>query len=231
MRFFFFILSLLLMQQAAAGLRDVDFDPHRGAQLPLNLAFRENGSEVRLDRYFGRAPVVLELGYLGCLNLCSTTIVGASEALSRTGLAPGKDYTALFVSIDPRDESARPERREGWHVLTGAASAAVLAQRAGFRYAYDRESGEFAHPAGFLIVTPDGRIAQYFGGVRFDAHALRDALLAADAGATPSALERVLLVCFHDPVTGKYSETVLHTLQVAGLAFLAALGLLAWRRL
>jgi protein SCO1/2 len=231
LRAFFLVLALLVIREAVAALRDVDFNARPGAQLPLNLAFREAGSEIRLDRYFGRAPVVLELGYLGCVNLCSTTLVGASEALSRTGLEPGKDYTALFVSIDPRDETARPERREGWHVLTGAASAAVLAQRAGFRYAYDPDSGEFAHPAGFLVVTPDGRIAQYFGGVRFDAKALREALLAAEVGAAPSPLQRVLLVCFHDPVTGKYSETALHALQLAGVAFLAALGLLAWRRL
>jgi len=230
-RLAFALLSMVLAHASLAGLRDVDFDARMGAQLPLNLSFREGGSTVRLDRYFGRAPVVLELGYLGCINLCSATIVGASEALSRTGLEPGKDYTALFVSIDPRDETARPERREGWHVLTGAASAAVLAQRVGFRYAHDPESGEFAHPAGFLVVTPEGRVAQYFGGVRFDAQALRDALLAAEAGTPRSALERVLLVCFHDPVSGRYNEEVLRALQVAGVAFLAALGFLAWRRL
>jgi protein SCO1 len=225
------ILSLFLAHASVAGLGEVDFDPRMGAQVPLNLSFREGTSEVRLDRYFGRAPVVLELGYLGCINLCSTTIIGASEALSRTGLEPGKDYTALFVSIDPRDETARPERREGWHVLTGAASAAALAQRVGFRYAHDPESGEFAHPAGFLVVTPEGRVAQYFGGVRFDAQALRDALLGAEAGTPRNALERVLLVCFHDPVSGKYSEEVLHALQVVGIAFLAGAGFLAWRRL
>jgi protein SCO1/2 len=230
-RFFFVILSLVLAQAAQAGLRDVNFDPNLGAQLPLNLLFKEGASETRLDRYFGREPVVLELGYLSCINLCSTTLIGASEALSRTGLQPGKDYTALFVSIDPRDETARPERREGWHVLTGAASASVLARRVGFRYEHDPDSGEFAHPAGFVVVTPDGRVAQYFGGVRFDARALRDALLAAEAGRTPSPLEQVLLVCFHDPVSGKYSEAVLHLLQLAGVAFLAALGFLAWRRL
>jgi protein SCO1/2 len=231
MRGCFLIVSLVLAQAALAGLGDVGFDVRPGAQLPLNLTFRENGQDVRLDRYFGRAPVVLELGYLGCMNLCSTTIVGASEALSRTGLDAGKDYTALFVSIDPRDETARPERREGWHVLTGAASAAVLAQRVGFRYARDPDSEEFAHPAGFVVVTPEGRVAQYFGGVRFDAGALRNALLAAEAGRTQSLLEQVLLVCFHDPVSGKYSHAVLQILQLAGVGFLAALGFLAWRRL
>src|SRR5207237_10552867 len=113
------LIGALFLGTATAGLRDVDFDPHPGAQLPLNVLLHEGRRAVRLDRYFGGAPVVLQLGYLGCINLCSTTIVGTSEALSRTGLVAGRDYIALFVSIDPQDERASPHEREGWHVLTG----------------------------------------------------------------------------------------------------------------
>ena len=223
-----FLLLLVFAQQSAAGLRDVAFDPHPGAPLPLNLAFRENGREVRLDRYFGRAPVLVELGYLSCRNLCSTTLVGVEEALSRTGLRPGRDYTALFVSIDSADERSQPEPRDGWHILTGAASAAALARRIGFPYAYEESSGQFSHPAGFVVATPEGRISQYFGGVRFDATQLRAALL---GDRKKDLVEQVLLVCFHDPVTGRYSETVLDAVRVAAALFLLGAGLLAWRRL
>ncbi|MBV9362003.1 MAG: hypothetical protein JO292_11495, partial [Betaproteobacteria bacterium] len=71
------LLALLIVQSALAGLRDVDFDPHAGAHVPLNVPLHEGDRAVRLDRYFGTAPVVLQLGYLGCINLCSTTLVGA----------------------------------------------------------------------------------------------------------------------------------------------------------
>ena len=53
MRLAFALLSMVLAHASLAGLRDVDFDPRMGAQLPLNLGFREGGSTVRLDRYFG----------------------------------------------------------------------------------------------------------------------------------------------------------------------------------
>ncbi|MBV8030700.1 MAG: SCO family protein [Betaproteobacteria bacterium] len=224
-------LSLFVLSfSAQAGLRDVEFIEQPGAELPLNVEFREDGRPAPLHRYFGRSPVVIELGYLSCLHLCSTTRMGVMEVLSRTGLEAGRDYTALFVSIDPRDESGPPQRREGWHVLTGATPAAVLAGRIGFRYGYEAASGEFAHPAGFVVVTPEGRVAQYFGGVRFDAQAVREALVAAANGRKPSVIERVLLVCFHDPVSGRYNSAILDALRVAAALFLAALAFFAWRR-
>lgn len=224
-----FLFCLLLAQPAAAGLRDVDFDPHPGAYVPLNVAVHERARGARLDRYFGVLPVVLQLGYYGCVNLCSTTLVGADEALSRTGLKADRDYIALFLSIDPRDERAPAEERPGWHMLTGAASAAAVARAVGFRYAYDADSGEFAHPAGFVVLTPDGTVADYFPGVRFDPQVLRDAIASAQRGRTASTFERLLLVCFHDPELARHTPAVLDALRLAMALFVAALGLLAWR--
>ncbi|HEX5476976.1 MAG TPA: SCO family protein [Burkholderiales bacterium] len=223
------LLCLLASGNATAGLRDVDFDPQPGTQLPLNVQFHEAGRPVRLEHFFGRAPVVLQLGYFGCINLCSTTLVGAAEALERTGLVAGKDYTALFVSIDPRDEAAPPERRAGWHFLTGAKSAAAVARKIGFKYFFEKETGQYSHPAGFVVLDELGRVSAYFPGVRFDPARLREALLA--QGGEPGAFEHLLLVCFHDPLTGRYSESALNALRAVIFAFLAALGWLAWRRL
>lgn len=225
------VLLLLIACPAFAGLRDVDFDPRPGAHVPLNVPLHEGARSVRLDRYFGTAPVVLQLGYLGCINLCSTTLVGADEVLSRTGLAPERDYVALFVSIDPRDEREPPYKRAGWHVLTGAASAGAIARAVGFRYSYDKASGEFAHPAGFVLLTPEGNVASYFPGVRFDPQALRSAIERARTSQPVSPFEQLLLVCFHDPVAGRYNDAVLLAMRIAMALFLAALGFVAWRRL
>jgi len=227
----FALLLVLLAQPAIAGLRDVDFDARLGAHVPLNVPLREGERAVRLDKYFGAAPVVLQLGYLGCLNLCSTTLVGADEVLARTGLVAERDYVALFVSIDPRDEHEAPHRRAGWHMLTGASSAAAIARAVGFRYAYDKSSGEYAHPAGFVLLTPDGNVASYFPGVRFDPSLLRDAIQRAQTAAPATPFERLVLVCFHDPLAGRNNDAVLTAVRIAMILFLAALGFVAWRRL
>lgn len=212
---------------AAAQAPDVSFVPHPGAPVSGALEFREG----RLAQYLGARPVVLVLGYLGCVNLCGTTLTGVSEALRDSGLAAERDYTALFVSIDPRDERAPLARRAGWHFLTGAAPAAAVARAVGFRYSYEEASGQFAHPAGFVLLTPAGTVARYFEGVRFDARELRRAIRAAASGAPPAPFERLLLVCFHDPVNGRYTQAVLLSLRAAALLFLAALAFAAWRRL
>ena len=210
-------------------MSEVDFEPRIGATVPGSLEFREANAAVHLEQYFGARPIVLVLGYFGCRHLCPLLVDGVSEALARSETKPDRDYAALFVSIDPRDEAAASKRRAGWHLLSGAASAASLAHTVGFKFFYDKESGEFAHPAGFLILTPEGRVARYFPGVRFDAEVVKAAIADAARGKTSNAFERFLLRCFHDPVTGKYSHAVLISVRVAGLLFLALLGFLGWR--
>jgi len=218
---------ILFSTHAAAHERLVDFVPHPGASVPGSLAFRE----ARLGDFYGRTPLVLVLGYEGCINLCGTTLDGVSYALRTAGLAPGRDYTALFVSVDPRDEKAPHLARAGWHFLTGAASAARVAQTVGFEYYYDADSGEYAHPAGFVVLTPDGEVARYFEGVRYDADELRATLAGAGRGETQSTFERVLLLCFHDPLGGRHTPAVMMALRLMIATLLAGLGFLAWRYL
>jgi len=219
------LLLAFLALSAPAHEREVDFTPHLGASVPAELAFRE----ARIGDYYGRAPVVLVLGYLGCINLCGTTLDGVSLALRV--LTADRDYTAVFASIDSRDEKKPAARRPGWHFLTGARAAAEAASAVGFQYYYDASSGEFAHPAGFVVLTPEGRVARYFTGVRYDADEVKSALSAARRGEAQSAFERVLLRCFHDPAGGRYTATVMAIVRALMLAMLAGLGILAWRKL
>jgi protein SCO1/2 len=212
-------LLLFLVAPPAIAQLDISFDPHPGAQVP------------GLDDYYGGPPVVLVLGYLGCVNLCGTTLNGVSEALRETKLVPERDYRALFVSIDPRDEKAPRERRPGWHFVTGAANAWKVASAVGFRYRYEEASGQFAHPAGFVVLTPQGRIARYFEGVRFDDVELKNAITDARQGQVHSPWEQLVLVCFHDPLGAKNTATVMMAVRIAMLLLIAVAGFFALRRL
>ena len=219
------VLVLLLAAPAAFADIDIAFAPHAGASVPGDATFREG----RLGDYYGGAPIVLVLGYLGCVNLCGTTLTGTAEALHDTGLVPERDYRALFMSVDPRDEKAPPERRQGWHFLTGAAAASRVAAAVGFRYYYEEDTGQFAHPAGFIVLTPQGTIARYFEGVRFDARELRQALLGAARGETQSAWQRLVLVCFHDRLTGRNTPAVMMAVRITMALLLAGAAIFAWR--
>jgi protein SCO1/2 len=232
-----------------------EWHQHLGAALPAALRLVDaQGRAVRLGDYFEGVPLVLVLGYHRCPNLCGLLMHGVLEALAGSGL-PRSAYRVVVVSIDP-DESAgdaRARREVDLHyaafLADGRATAPLrlqrlvgrapdvqaLAQRVGFDHQRDASSGDVAsryvHPSGFVVVTPQGRIARYFFGVRFDATELRRALDDAAAGRTGTLTDRLLLLCAHfDPRLGRHDAAVMWMLRTIGLALALGLVLYAWRR-
>ena len=219
----------------ADGAQRAGFEQRLSAQLPAALAFRDEADrDVRLGDYFGATPIVLVFAWYGCTTLCPTVVGNVAEALRRSGGAPGT-YQVLVASIDPRDAPAdarRMKRRylaranvdaDAWHLLTGsAADIAALTHAAGFRYAYDDDTHQYAHPAGIVLLTPQGTIARYFFGFDFTPAALHDAVDAAAADVIGSPVERLLLVCFHFAPAGPYSALVLQALRIGSIALLVA---------
>ena len=194
----------------------------------------------------GRRPVLLAFGYYRCPNLCDLTLHAIASATAKVSLRVGRDYAVAFVSIatDETPADAREARDmllrmspqgevDRWHWMTAAApSIAALTRAAGFRYFKDPRDGQYVHPAGIVIVSPDGRATQYFPGVDYDAHALRLALVDASQGKLGNVIDRlVLLCCGYDPSTGRYSLLISRIMIAVGCAFLLAMALGAlWLR-
>src|SRR5260370_25782753 len=164
-------------------LQNVGFEPPLNAQLPLDLAFRdESGREVTLREYSGQRPVLLALVYYGCPMLCNQVEMGVVGTLKMLSFTPGRDYEVVFVSFDTRENPAmaaqkkeaamshfgRRETASGWHFLTGSAqSIDALTKTANFRYSFDTRINIFAHASAIMLLTPDGRISRYFYGVEY----------------------------------------------------------------
>jgi protein SCO1/2 len=228
---------------ASVDVRQVSWEQRPGAHIPLELQFRDESTRpVTLRDYFGRAPVVLVLVYFSCPELCPEVLHGVSESLRATGLSPGRDYQLLAVSIDPRDtpERARAEktkllsdttaRADAHFLTTSGESAAVLARSIGMHYVYDREHGQFAHAAGFLVIDPSGAISRYFFGVRYPPPAVRSALIGARQGRIASMADQLLLLCYHfDPTTGRYSLAIMTVLRIVAAAALLGAAVAWWR--
>src|SRR5688572_20196397 len=63
-------------------LEKVGIDQHLDAQVPLNLAFRdEAGTPVTLANYIGEKPVILTLVYYGCPGLCTIVLNDVEKTL------------------------------------------------------------------------------------------------------------------------------------------------------
>jgi protein SCO1/2 len=218
-----------------AALREIGFDQHLDQALPLDTPFTdEQGREVRLGQYFGSKPVVLAFVYYTCPMLCTQVLNAMTSTLGVLSLDAGKDFDVVLVDFDPREtpEQAaakkaeqlqrykRPGADDGWHFLTGSeTSIKAVTSAAGFRYAWDEQTRQFAHPTGIIVVTPDGRPARYLFGIEYGPRDVRFALLEASAGRIGSVADSLLLYCYHyDPMTGRYGLYIMRTLRVAGVA-------------
>ncbi len=223
-------------------LDQVGLDQRLNNQVPLDLAFLdENGQAVELKQYFGAKPVILALVYFQCPMLCSQVQSGMAGALNGiVRFNVGRDFNVVTVSFDPRDtpQSAAENKKsylsryrragadQGWHFLTGRKDQIdALAQAVGFRYAWDPEIKQFAHASGIMLLTPDGRVAQYYYGIEYPPRDIQLGLIEASRGKIGNVVDQMLLYCYHyDPTQGKYGAAIFNILRISAAATVLLLG-------
>jgi protein SCO1/2 len=222
-----------------------DFVQHLDRSLPAELQFRdERGNSVRLGDFFGTVPSALIFSYYGCSNLCPMQIRNLAQRLAQTSGGAAQQAQMLVVSIDPFDSPATANQAkhkfldnlapgawpERWHFLSGApADIARLTESAGFSYGYDQKSRQYAHPAGFILITPAGRIARYVFGLDYTADDLGRDFEQAAVRRIASPIARLLLVCFHyDLANARYSALIIEVLRAASVVMVLGLLALVW---
>lgn len=221
--------------------REITIEQKLNAQVPLNLTFRdETGRQVQLKQYFGKKPVLLTLVYYECPSLCGLVLQGLLKSLRVVNYTPGDQFEIVTVSINPKEtpqlaaakkqnflkEYGRLDAAKGWHFLTGEETQIrKLADSVGFRYVYDPKSGQFAHAAGIMLLTPSGKVARYFYGIEYSPRDLRLGIMDASQGKVGSPVEKVILFCYqYDPTTGKYSLAIIRVIQLASVLTALVLG-------
>ena len=233
-------------QVSPADLSNVGIEQRLDQQVPLDLTFKdETGKTVQLGDYFktGR-PVLLNMVYYTCPMLCGEELAGEASALAELRFTPGDEYEVVSVSFNPDETSKDAAEKkqvyisrmnehlehktdgDGWHFLTGQqAEIKQLADTVGFHYRRDPRTGQFIHAAGIMIVTPAGKIAQYYYGVEFSPKDIRLGLIEASRDKIGTLVDQVTLYCYHyDPKTGRYGAVVTNIMRLAGAATVLILG-------
>ena len=214
-------------------------------QLPLSLTFTDDaGKQVQLASYFGKRPAILALVYYQCPMLCSEELNGLTSALQMVSFVPGKDFSVIVISIDPTEGTdlaaakkriylkryGHPETAAGWHFMTGTQeNIDAITKAVGFGYVKipgpDGKLTQFAHASAIQIVTPEGKLAQYYMGVEYSPKDLRLGLVEASANRIGSPVDNILTYCYHyDPKTNKHSLIVARVVQLGGLITVLLLG-------
>jgi protein SCO1/2 len=228
-----------------AILNGVGIAQNLNAQLPLSLTFNDDmGVPVQLSSYFGKKPAILALVYYQCPMLCSEELNGLTGALQMVDEVPGKDFNIIVVSIDPTEGTnlasakkrsylkryGHPETAAGWHFMTGTQpNIDALTKAVGFGYVKipgpDGQLTQYAHASSIQIVTPEGKLAQYYMGVEYSPKDLRLGLAEASSNRIGSPVDNILTYCYHyDPTTNKHSLIVARIVQLGGLATVCTLG-------
>ncbi len=223
-------------------LSDVAIEQKLNSQVPLDITFHdETGKTVKLGQYFAPGkPVILSLVYFNCRMLCSEVLAALTKSMRLIKFDAGKQYDVLTVSFDQRDTPAqaaeakqkylsmygRAGAENGWHFLTGdQASINALSQAVGFHFHWDERTQQFAHAAGIMLLTPQGRVSQYYYGARYFPSDIRLGLVQSSQNRIGSLADQIVLYCYHwDPRTGRYGAIVSRVIQVSGGVTLLILG-------
>jgi protein SCO1/2 len=215
------------------ALQAVRFEQRLDTRLPLDAVFRdEQGQTVTLGDYFGKRSVVLAFVYYECPMLCNQILNGLVSGLGVLDQTVGTDFDVVAVSFDARetpvmaaakkaayvDRYARRGSEVGWHFLTGdEASIGRVTDAAGFQFAWDEQTQQFAHASGVIVVTPDGRLARYLFGIEYPPRDLKFALMESSDGRIGSVVDQVLLYCYHYvAATGSYSLVAMNAVRLGG---------------
>ena len=228
-----------------AILSSVGISQNLNQELPLSLTFTDDhGQQVQLAQYFGKRPAILALVYYQCPMLCSEELNGLTGALQMVNFVPGKDFDVIVISIDPSEGTdlaaakkrsyvkryGHPDTADGWHFLTGTQqNIDAVTKAVGFGYVKipgpDGKLTQFAHASSIQIVTPAGKLAQYYMGVEYSPKDLRLGLVEASNNHIGSPVDNILTYCYHyDPKTNTHSLIVARVVQLGGLVTVSTLG-------
>lgn len=252
---FVFIPTLLAAQlnsrQQPVALDDVGVTEHLGDYIPLETVFANaNGDSVTLGSLLKEGkPVLLNPLYYECPMLCGLVIDGVMNVTQQMAWVPGKEFIIISFSIDPEEKHElaaekknyylnklnKEPARDGWYFLTGNQAAIdTVVQLIGFKYNEIANTGEFAHSAAIVLLSPEGKITRYLYGIKYNEFDVRNALYESAEGKIGNTVTKLIMYCYqYDPDSNSYVPLAINIMKLGGLATLIFLGIfigLLWLR-
>ena len=233
------------------ALQGVGINEHLGDTVPLSAKFAtSSGDSVTISDLLEEGkPILLNPLYYDCPMLCGLVIDGVLEVANELAWSPGKDYTIISFSVDPSEDHTlaaeyksryigqlnKSDAQNGWYFLSGKKSEIEkMIDAVGFEVNEIEGTGELAHAAAIMLLSPNGVITRYLYGIQYDEFNVRSALFEAADGKIGNTLTKVLMFCYQfDPNSNSYVLEAKNIMKLGGLATLIFLGIfigLLWLR-
>lgn len=229
----------------------VGVDERFDTAIPADAAFYDHtGAAVRLGELLhDDRPIVLLFVYHQCASFCDLVMRAVTDSLAQQPWTVGMNLTVITLSIDPRDTPevladarqrtlgryGRSEAADGWFFLGGTEQEIhKVTEAVGYRYFWDAQGEQFAHPGVIMILQPSGLVSRYLYGLEFPYNDLRLAILDADEGRHSSSVEQFILYCYQwSHSDGRYVIAAWRLMRAGGfitLALVVGALLFFWRR-
>ncbi len=222
--------------------QQMGIDQKLGSIVPLSTrVYDEKGNEMLLRQVIGQKPVILMPIFYNCQSACTLVFNGVFDVVRgfRKNLKLGVDYDIVAISIHPKETHVDAAKKKeavmavlermdrlgpnregemGWRFLTAKPEGiAAITRAVGFRYGYNAERDVVTHPAGIMVLTPDGVVSKYFYGVSYVPKLMDGALKDARDKRIGQQAETILFGCLEfDPTRSRYVLVVDRVLKIAG---------------
>lgn len=233
--------TVLATENPGAVPQEANVTTQLGAQVDMELVFTDSNGETKPLKDFvtPNRPLIITPVYFKCPRLCGLVFDAFVGMVNAVDLNIGEHFDVLSVSFNSAEGPADGARRagkylnlyrdpakakDGWKFLTGAEqNVSALMKQIGFSYRED--GGEFSHSVAIMVLTPGGKISQYFTDINFPDRDVRLALIEASEGKIGTALDHFLLFCFRfDPTKGKYTWAAWNFLRLGvGICFILSI--------
>lgn len=237
--FLFIAVKQTISQQAVSDdIVEIGWVEHLGDTIPLDLEFINETNDTVTLRELIDKPTILSFVYFNCPGVCNPLQESISRTVEKLNMELGKDYQILTISFDVTDTPEKAQKKkknfiqnivkekaDHWIYLTGWEENIIpITEAVGFRY---KETGlDFVHPAGIILISPNGKITRYMYGLDFLAFDLKMAIIESQKGLAKPTINKVLQYCFnYDPKGQTYTLSIT---RVAGtiIMFIAAVVIL-----
>ncbi|MCR4287726.1 MAG: SCO family protein [Deltaproteobacteria bacterium] len=181
-----------------------------------------HGKRFSLSGLFGK-PLVVSYIYTSCPHVCPTIMTNMRAALEKAGADFGRDFTALTIGFDVKNDTPKAldayaahfaEGLDGWRFATADKKTIdALAKELGF-YFRELPEGGFDHINMVTVIDRDGVVFRQIYGLDFSADDVLEAIRLAQSGYgrlkpgqrnAVGIIDRVKLFCYrYDDASGKY---------------------------